>query len=217
MALAHLLTNQIQVKELGDYLLGSIIPDVCYFLHRDRDWTHISIEEVNHLGGIPEEKSFETGYKVHLAIDLLRRERKIAQALRSCLPKFIANNFNDQLFIILPDVYYMRYRRFKIPSPQKFDFALTRHLGIESEFVLSIYKMCEDFFNDPSLRKGIKLLEQSRLLSGRRIRIIKAIGLAGVRVPGVEKIVIARIRKIIVEFERQVVIDVPFMILSERL
>jgi hypothetical protein len=217
LALAHLLTTRIQVEDLGDYLFGAVVPDIRYFVNRDREWTHIPIEDVDRLGGLPGEESFETGYKVHLAIDLLCQEREILAALRSRLPRVIANRLHDGWINTIPDVYYMHRHRLKIPMPRRYEFTLTRYLGISPELVESIYEMCKEFFDNPTPRNGLALFERSGLLPTRRTGLIKAVGLALLSVPGVEAMVIEWTRQILVDFELQCFNEVPIMIRDERL
>ena len=209
LALAHLLTTKIQVKELGDYFLGSVIPDIRYFLGRDRFWTHISLKEVDQISGPTDEASFETGYKVHLAIDKMCEERKTLRDLRASFPQFLARRLNRPLLNAIPDIYYMVHHRFQICSPTKFDFTLTNRLGIKPEQVKFIYRIYEDLFTNPTPKREVELLERSRLLSGRRAKMWKTIGLIGLRVPGVEGLIVARARETLAKFEEEVLNEVP--------
>jgi len=214
LALAHRLAQKIPVEHMGDYLLGSIMPDIRYFVDQPREWTHISIAEVNSLEIPSGEVSFNTGYKVHLAIDELSVEHDVIRAIRDTLPRLFAKRLSNQLVNTIPDLYYLRECRFSIPRPNKFEFVLTSHLDIRPDLVVYAYDMCEVFFRNPTPRNGIRLLGRSKLLSRKRTRLVALIGLLGLSLPGAESVLMARIGNLLNEFEREVLNRVPAIVVS---
>ena len=157
---ANYLEPYLDLDNKQDYYLGTIIPDIRYYLKMPRKDTHLKLEDiVAYFNKYPELKSFITGYLVHNIIDgHIKPGAILPLYLRPVfffLPKYVLQ--------VLVEIYYMENIKVMAQISTTGNKMLD-DLSIERRDVTVFTENISTFVNNPSLELGIKVAKDLNIL-----------------------------------------------------
>jgi hypothetical protein len=173
---ANTLEAHLRPRNLEEYYLGAVIPDVRYYSNLPREQTHIGPEEIiSFAAKHPELKSFVLGYLVHYEADEVDTADYVMRnfpfsLLRECLPK--------QVPPVLVECYYIEKRKPSIRVSESSN-AMLDSLGVAAEDVAAFARSVNAFLANPTLEFGLTAIQELGLLSNagveRYVKVARAI------------------------------------------
>ena len=188
--------DNFKISNKKEYYLGSILPDIRYFVDIPRKNTHFAVNELNNkLIGV--NNDFLNGYKVHLLSDKFIHEFELYIKIKKCFPLLINKIVKPSIVNVFLDMYFLE----KLKQETKLEISnnyseMFNNLGISKEnfnkfysstskiiSTLSINTITQEVFNNNNLKSNWKVryyLKLSQIVLGSNFLkkyIIKKIGL----------------------------------------
>ncbi|MBX3037425.1 MAG: hypothetical protein KF758_11005 [Anaerolineales bacterium] len=168
---ANRLEQILMPRDLKDYYLGAIAPDIRYYARLPRETTHLPLEKIQEMEiNYPSLKSFILGYKIHIASENIIAALKIDEKIRSQFPiSILKNKLPAQFVSVLIEYYYLETEKIYIECGTDLN-PILGVMGITQQVLSEVTFEINDFFKDPTFQSAIRGVNKLGLAGGSNVQ-----------------------------------------------
>lgn len=202
--------GQLKVKDLKDYYLGAVLPDIRYFSGIPRPTTHRPLPEIDILLSDKALSDLRQGVKVHLSLDELVHTRKLYVQAKQSYPRLLQRLATPQFLNIVFELYALDYFR-RQPTIQ---LSTTYHpelekLSISQPDLIDFATKINSILQHLTIKQVENVIfSTARLRQSKKIGLYRLIGKVLLNLPPIKSYFTSRAKPHFLAFEKDFIASI---------